>query len=263
MNATQTKTEPVEAEPAEKGTMTFWEHLDELRSRLFKAALAFTLGGFGAWYFKEKILQVATQPLVDGWVGNSKVTLHFGAPAAMFLAYLKLSVFAGLAFSMPIIFYQLWAFIAPGLYSKEKKLALPFVFVSTALFMGGSYFGWHFAFPLAFQYLLGFSGEVGDVVVTPTIMIGDYIDFVVRLLLAFGVAFELPVIVFFLAFAGIVTHKQLLKFSRYFIVLSFFISAIITPPDVMSQFLLAVPLILLYFISILIAWLVQKKPAPA
>jgi sec-independent protein translocase protein TatC len=285
----------------EKGTMTFWEHLDELRSRMFKMALAFVIGGGVCWHFKEQILAIVAQPLADGWVGNTPVKLHFGSPAAMFLAYLKLSLMAGLTFSMPIIFYQIWAFVAPGLYSKEKRLALPFVFVSTALFVGGAYFGWVFAFPMAFQYLLGFGGQlptladtatpaasamgpvasavapiapVGSTVapavgaamgitIEPTIMIGDYIDFVVRLLLAFGISFELPVVVFFLAFAGIVTHKQLIKFSRYFIVLAFFIAAIITPPDVMSQFLLAVPLIALYFLSILIAWMVQRKPAPA
>lgn len=248
------------AEPEmEKGTMTFWDHLDELRSRMFKMALAFTIGGVASWQYKERILEVLTRPLVDGWVGGGTVSLNFSTPAAMFLAYLKIAVFSGLVVSMPIILYQLWAFIAPGLYAKEKKLAIPFVLVSMLLFVGGAYFGWVFALAMAFNYLLSFSGPVGTLEIKPVLMIGDYIDFVVRLLLAFGVSFELPVIVFFLAYTGVVTHKQLIKFSRYFIVLAFLISAILTPPDVMSQFLLAMPLIALYYVSILIAWLVQKK----
>jgi sec-independent protein translocase protein TatC len=245
----------------EKGTMSFWDHLDELRSRMFKMALAFAVGAIGCWQFKERILATMTQPLVEGWVGGGKVVLHSPTPAALFLAYIKIAVFAGILVAMPIIFYQIWAFVAPGLYAKEKRLAIPFVIVSTLLFVGGAYFGWVFALAMAFNYLLSFAGDLGNgLTLENTIMIGDYIDFVVRLLLAFGVSFELPVIVFFLAFSGIVTHKQLLRFSRYFIVLAFFISAIITPPDVMSQFLLAVPLIALYFVSILIAWLVQRKP---
>jgi sec-independent protein translocase protein TatC len=259
--ATKTTSEkPIEPE-MEKGTMTFWDHLDELRSRMFKMALAFAVGGFGCWYYKEPILRILTQPLVDGWIGGGKITLHNPTPAGMFLAYLKISVIGGLVVALPIILYQLWAFIAPGLYAKEKRLALPFVFVSMTLFVGGAYFGWVFALAQAFNFLLKFSGDLGNgLVVENTIMIEYYIDFVLRLLLAFGVSFELPVIVFFLAYAGIVTHKQLIKFSRYFIVLAFFISAILTPPDVMSQFLLAMPLIALYYVSILIAWMVQKKP---
>jgi sec-independent protein translocase protein TatC len=246
----------------EKGTMTFWDHLEELRSRMFKMALAFTVAGIACWYFKGPILTTLTQPLVDGWIGGGKVTLHNPTPAGMFLAYVKIALIAGLLGALPIILYQIWAFIAPGLYSKEKRLALPFVFVSTTLFVGGAYFGWIFALAPAFNFLLSYSGELGNgLVVENTIMIEYYIDFVLRLLLAFGVSFELPVIVFFLAYAGIVSHKQLFKFSRYFIVLAFLISAILTPPDVMSQFLLAMPLIALYYVSILIAWAVQKKPA--
>jgi sec-independent protein translocase protein TatC len=260
--ATQAKGPEKALEPEmEKGTMTFWDHLDELRSRMFKMAFAFTVAGIICWYFKEPILGALTQPLVDGWIGGGKVKLHNPTPAGMFLAYVKIALIAGLVGALPIILYQIWAFIAPGLYAKEKRLALPFVFVSTSLFVGGAYFGWVFALAPAFNFLLSFSGELANgITVENTIMIEYYIDFVLRLLLAFGVSFELPVIVFFLAYAGIVTHKQLLKFSRYFIVLAFFISAILTPPDVMSQFLLAVPLIALYYVSILIAWLVQRKP---
>ncbi|HTM46727.1 MAG TPA: twin-arginine translocase subunit TatC, partial [Polyangiaceae bacterium] len=188
--------------------------------------------------------------------------LHFPSPADLFICYIKISVITGLLFASPIVFYQLWAFIAPGLYAKEKRLAVPFVLSSTVLFAGGAYFGWRFAFPMAFKYLLSFAGNVGGVEIKPTIMVTEYINFVTRLLLAFGGAFELPVVVFFLAIVGVVTHKQLLKFSRYFVVLAFFIAAIITPPDAVSQLMLALPLCALYFLSIFVAWLVQRNKPP-
>lgn len=248
-------------EELSKGTMTFWEHLDELRSRMFKAILAVVAGGIGAWWYKKELLQLAMYPLQAGWTGDQKPVIHFPTPAAMFIAYIMLAVLGGLVLALPILFYQLWAFISPGLYKKEKRLVGPFVFVSTVLFAGGVYFGWKIALPTALEYLLSYREEFPGFIVEDTIMIGDYMSFVTRLLLAFGASFELPVLVFFLAAAGVVNHKQLLKFSRYFIVLSFFISAIITPPDALSQLLLAIPLIELYFISVGLAWMVNRGKA--
>jgi sec-independent protein translocase protein TatC len=248
--------------------MTFWEHLEELRGRIIKALLAFVIGGFIAWYFREKVLDWLTTPFVTAWtqsIPNQPPALHFPAPASLFIAYLRLSMIAGFVFALPVIFYQLWAFVAPGLYQRERRLALPFVTSSMGLFLAGGYFGWRVAFPVAFKYLLDFSGAVQGqsvaIQVEPTVMIGDYIDFIARMLLAFGTVFELPVLVFFLAVAGLINHTHLLKFARYFVVLAFFISAIITPPDVMSQFLLAVPLCALYLISIGIAWLIGRGAA--
>jgi sec-independent protein translocase protein TatC len=248
--------------------MTFWEHLEELRSRLLKALVAFAIGGGCAWFYREKVLIWLTTPFVNAWtqsISDQRPALHFPAPAALFLAYLRLSLIAGFVFALPVIFYQIWAFVAPGLYARERKFAIPFVVSSTVLFVGGGYFGWRFAFPVAFKYLLDFSGslqsESVSIAIEPTVMIGDYIDFVSRMLLAFGGVFELPVLVFFLTVAGIIDHTHLIKFARYFVVLSFFISAIITPPDIMSQFLLAIPLCLLYVLSIGIAWLMGKKKA--
>ncbi len=252
----------------EKQTMTFWEHLDELRSRLIKMVIAFVVGAGLSWLFKEKLLLWLTTPFILAWkeaaVGG-KAALHFPAPASLFIAYVKLSLLAGFVFALPVILYQLWAFIAPGLYSKEKRLAVPFVISSCALFVAGGYFGWRFAFPIAFRYLLGFSGPVGgaDFQVMPTVMIGDYIELVTQMLLAFGSVFELPIVVFFLSVAGIVNHTHLIKFGRYFIVIAFTVSAILTPPDITSQFMLAVPLCVLYVISIGIAYIFGKKPAKA
>jgi len=245
-------------------TMTFLEHLEELRSRLIKSMLAALVGVVLAWLFRESLLDWLTRPFVTAWNGahlKSGVSLHFPAPASLFFAYLKLSVIGGTVAALPVILYQLWSFVAPGLYSREKRFAVPFVATSTLLFATGGYFGWRLAFPLAFRYLLGFSGRVGSsaLTVTPTVMIDDYLDFVARMLLAFGAIFELPVLAFFLSLAGVVTHRHLIKFARYFVVVAFVIAAILTPPDVVSQLLLAGPLCLLYAVSVGVAWLVGRR----
>jgi len=249
--------------------MTFWEHLEELRGRILKALLAFAIGAGAAWYFREQVLLWITTPFVNAWaqsIPGQPAALHFPAPASLFIAYLRLSIITGLIFALPVIFYQIWAFVAPGLYARERRYAIPFVVSSMGLFLGGGYFGWRVAFPVAFKYLLDFSGSLKGqsiaIKIEPTVMIGDYIDFVARMLMAFGTVFELPVLVFFLSVAKVIDHTHLIKFARYFVVLAFFISAIITPPDIMSQFLLAVPLCLLYVVSIGIAWLMNRgKPA--
>jgi sec-independent protein translocase protein TatC len=191
--------------------------------------------------------------------------LHFGSPAALFIAYVKLAAIGGCVFALPIVLYQLWSFVAPGLYSKEKRLALPFVACSCLLFAAGGWFGWRVAFPVAFRYLLGFSGPVAGTALTisPTVMIDDYLSFVGRMLVAFGLVFELPVVVFFLSIAGIVNHRLLIRYSRHFIVGAFLLAAVVTPPDVVSQLLLAIPLCILYTVSIGVAWAVTRKRARA
>ncbi len=253
------------ASPDAEVLQTFWGHVDELRRRLAKALVAFAVGAGCAWYFRQGVLLWLATPFVNAWkqtIAGRPAALHFPAPASLFVAYLRLSLIAGVIFSLPVILYQVWAFVAPGLQSRERRFAIPFVASSTLLFLAGGYFGWAVAFPRAFEYLLDFSGSVHTasvaIDVEPTIMVEDYIDFVSAMLLAFGAVFELPVLVFFLAMAGIVDHRQLIGFSRYFVVLAFLISAIITPPDIMSQFLLAVPLCVLYVVSIGIAWMVGK-----
>ena len=243
--------------------MTFWEHLQELRSRIIKMILAFALGAAVAWWFKVELLELVATPFIEGWnQQNGKAKLHFPHPAALFIAYIKLSVLGGLVLSLPVILYQVWAFVAPGLYAKEKRFAIPFVLASCGLFAGGGYFGWRIAFPMAFQYLLGFADlpPGGKFDIEPTVMIGEYIEFLTRMLIAFGAVFEIPVVVFFLSIIGLVNHTHLIKFARYFIVIAFILGAIITPPDPMSQLLLAVPLIILYTFSIGIAYIFGKKP---
>jgi sec-independent protein translocase protein TatC len=261
------KEEPPEQKGArgEDDGMTIWEHLEELRSRLIKMIIAFLIGGIAAWSKKEDLLKILSRPFVHAWNEGSHsgaAALNFPAPAALFLAYIRLSALAGFVFALPFMLWQVWSFIAPGLYSKEKRYAIPFVLTSCLLFAGGGYFGWRVAFPLAFRFLLGMGTQLGELEVKPTIMISEYIDFVTRMGLAFGLAAELPVLVFFLSIAGIVTPRQLLKFFRYFLVLDFVIAAVITPPDVMSQLLLAIPLALLYLLSIGVAVIFAKKRPP-
>lgn len=242
----------------EDGSMTLWEHLEELRSRIVRMALAFLVGAGGCWFYKERILAWVTEPYKDAWIrGGHKgaAALHFGSPPALFIAYIRLAALAGLLFALPIILYQVWAFIAPGLYAREKKFAIPFVASSVLLFLAGGYFGWAVAFPAAFDFLINFKEDLpGGMKIEATVMVGDYIEFITRMFIAFGATAELPILSVFLTVAGLITHRHLIKFFRYFIVVAFIISAILTPPDPMSQILMAVPLIALYGISILVSW---------
>jgi sec-independent protein translocase protein TatC len=260
---------PPKGEPAEEHAMTLWEHLDELRGRLVRMILAFIGGGIFSWIYREELLGWLTAPFVQAWPKTGagaaeQAALHFPSPASLFLAYVRLAAIGGLVFSLPFILYQLWAFIAPGLYSREKKFAAPFVISSCALFALGGWFGWRFAFPVAFQYLLGFADYKGlnGIKIEPTVMISEYIEFVTHMLLAFGFMSELPVLVFFLSIAGLVNHRQLIKFFRYFIVVAFVVAAVITPPDPMSQLMLAVPLVFLYGVSIGVAYVFGRKNVP-
>ena len=255
--------------PTEDKTMSFWDHLDELRRRIISMALAFAVGGGVSWYYRERILEWISYPFIQAWKSGhlkGEAQLHFAAPAALFMAYVKLAVLGGFVLALPFILYQVWAFVAPGLYAREKRFAVPFVLASTGLFAVGGLFGFTVAFPVAFRYLLGLSGPVGDAfAVTPTVMVSDYLDFVTHLLLVFGIVFELPVLVFFLSIAGVVTHRHMLRFARYFVVLAFVVGAIFSPPDIASQLLVAVPLCLLYGLSIGIAYLFgrERKPSQA
>lgn len=254
------------SDPAENAkAMSFWEHLDELRGRLLWSIGTFLAACGVAWTARERILAFLVKPFADSWQAQhlpGPAALHFGAPGAAFVAYLKLSMIGGVVLAAPLLFYQLWAFVAPGLYAREKRFVIPFVVTSSGLFVGGGYFGWRAAFPLAFNYFLSMAGTVGvqGVTITPTVMMDAYLDFVMQMLLAFGVVFEIPLFITFLAMAGMVNYLQLIKFGRWFILISFVVAAVMTPPDVTSQLLMALPMCLLYFLSIGLAYVLGKKP---
>lgn len=252
-------------DPADGATMTFWEHLEELRSRLIRMLIAFGIASAIAWVFRERLLLWITEPFIRAWREGAlpgEPALHFASPAALFVTYVTLAMLGGGVLALPFLLYQIWAFVAPGLHSHEKRYALPFVIASTGLFAGGGYFGYRFAFPKAFAFLLADSGDVagGTFQVVPTVMVGDYISFVGQLLLAFGVVFELPVLVFFLAVAKVIDHRHLIRYWRHFLVLAFVAGAVLTPPDPASQFILALPLVTLYGVSIGIAYVFGRQP---
>ncbi len=266
---TQPAVEETGEEEGEGGKpMTFWEHLEELRTRLIRSTIALFAGCVAAWEFHGRILELLKLPFAAAWHAAGlagEADLHQAAPAAGFTAYIKLSLIGGAALAAPVVFYQLWSFIAPGLYAKEKKYVFPFVGISSLLFVGGGWFGWRVAIPLSFRYFLSLAndGGAGHVTITPTFMVGEYIDFCLQVMLGFGLTFELPMLLLFLSIAGVVNYLTLLKFGRWFIFLAFVIAAILTPPDVVSQLVMAIPLVLLYGVSIGLVYLFGKPPTEA
>lgn len=256
-----------EVEDEESEPMTFWEHLDELRKRVVWSVISFFVACFAAWEVREPMLAFLVKPFSDSWKAQGipgNPSLHFGAPGAAFVAYIKLTMIGGVALAAPMIFYQLWSFVAPGLYAREKKFVIPFVLLSTLLFVGGGYFGWRAAFPITFDYFLSMSGTVGETItITPTVMMGEYLDFVAQMLLAFGIIFEIPLFILFLSIAGIVNYLHLIRFGRWFVLVAFIVAAIVTPPDATSQIIMAVPMCVLYGVSIGLAFVFGKPPTEA
>lgn len=233
-------------------------HLAELRSRLFKILGAWAVASIAAWSFKEEIFAFVLGPAIRA-LEPTGGQLQAIAPTEIFFTYLKSALLAGFVVAVPVIFWQLWAFVAPGLYPKEKRLAVPFVTVATALFLTGCAFGHQVAFPEMFRFFYAFSS---DFVVAAWTM-REVFALTTRLFLAFGLAFDLPVVVVFLSMAGIVTARQLLGWSGYAVLLCFVAGAILTPADVVSQVMLSVPLIALYFLGVGAAWLFGDRRARA
>ncbi|MCA9615116.1 MAG: twin-arginine translocase subunit TatC [Sandaracinus sp.] len=252
--------------PEDDVEMGFFEHLGELRVRLVRAVWGILPGLGVAWYFKERLLEILLDPLIFAYRQNGiEPEIHFQSLLDPFVAYLKISIIAGILSASPWIFWQLWGFLAPGLYRKEKLLAIPFVLASTLFFAGGALFGYFVVFPYGFQTFLEFAGELpsGELRLTPTIMIDAQISLSVRMLLAFGVVFEVPVIVSAISALGLVSWKGLLRFGRWWMIIATVIAALLTPPDVASQLMMLIPLIVLYFLSVGVAFLIDLKRGKA
>lgn len=228
-------------------------HIAELRKRLAISAGSVIILFFFMFAFWEPILNWMITPLKEVLPAGSNVI--FTKVQEPFFTALKVAFFTGFIASLPIIFWQLWQFVAPGLYENEKKMVIPFVSGATIMFLIGSSFCYYVVIPFGFDFLINFGSQL----FTALPSIGDYVSFFTKLLLGFGLAFELPVITFFLAAMGLVTDQTLIGFFRYALVLIFLVSALLTPPDLLTQFLMAGPMILLYGLSILIA----KKINPA
>ena len=222
-------------------------HIADLRKRLTISTITVVVMFFACFTFYEPILEWMMAPVKHALpAGTSMIAVEI---QETFFTAMKVAFFGGFIISLPVIFWQLWLFLAPGLYDHEKKLVVPFVFFATLMFLLGAAFAYYIVVPIGFDFLIAFGNSV--VSVLPSI--GKYVGFFTKLMIGFGIAFELPVITFFLAKIGIVNDQMLKDFFRYAVVLIFIISAILTPPDVISQVLMAAPLLILYGVSIYIA----------
>ncbi len=237
----------------------FLSHLEELRRRLIACVAVVGVGFAVAYFFKERLFHVLVAPIAPALSEDGH--LIFTAPAEMFLTQLKVALIGGVLLATPFIFYELWMFVAPGLYQKEKRTVVPLVIYSTILFAVGAFFAYSVVLPIAFKFLLGFESQ-GNSAGTPVralISVKQGFGFSLRMLIAFGIAFQLPIVIFFLAKMGVVSPATLKKKRSYAILLTFVFGAILTPPDIFSQCLLAVPLMILYEIGIFVAVLASKK----
>jgi sec-independent protein translocase protein TatC len=252
----------------EQSRMPFLAHLAELRNRVRNAAIYFVVAFVVCWYFAGKIYAWLREPMFGVWADlNADRIAHnlkplgephmvFGKLTEPFWVDMSIGMWAGVFAASPFIFFELWKFIAPGLYKRERRYTVAFAAFSALFFVVGALFCYYFVLGNLYGFLLGY----GDENLTPMIMMKDYLDLTRDMMLAFGAVFELPLLIYFLALVGLVTHRSLWKFNRWFVVLAFIIGAILTPsPDVMSQCMMATPMIVLYNLSILLAWRVTAK----
>jgi len=236
--------------------LPFTGHLEELRKRLIISGVAWLVGFLACYSFAEKLFRYISEPVRVALPEGSR--LVFITATEPFFTYLKLGAVAGLLVALPIIFWQLWAFIAPGLYIHEKKYVIPFVLASCLCFGCGTYFGFFFVFPTIFTFLIKFGTGTGEL--SAMLSMGAYLSLSTKLLLAFGLVFELPIIIFFLARMGVVDHVWLARNRKFALIAAFVIGAVLTPPDVFSQTALAIPFILLYEVGVWVARFFGKKP---
>jgi sec-independent protein translocase protein TatC len=247
----------------EQNQSTISEHLLELRSRIIKSLIFFVLVFIISYINADKIYDFLLQPYVKalGSDGLANKRLIFTALQETFVTYLKLSFFSALFFSFPIFLIQIWKFIAPGLYSNEKKAILPFMIATPVLFLLGAFLAYQFIMPLAIKFFLSFESLTSQTSMPIQLeaKVSEYLSLIMIFMIAFGLSFELPVLLILLATVGFIDSKYLSERRRYIILIIFIVAAIITPPDPISQIGLAIPLMLLYEISILIIKYLEKK----
>jgi sec-independent protein translocase protein TatC len=241
----------VENPGAEMGIL---EHLAELRTRLLYSFLAICAAAVISYEFAPFLFDVLSRPYFEAFPDNQLIGT---GPAEAFMLKIKVALFSGILLSSPFLFLQLWLFVAPGLYENEKRLVFPFVFCTTALFVLGAWFCYRFVVPLAFEF---FHAQYASIGVTPQIRLSEHLSMMMQTLVGFGAVFELPIIAFFLARLGLITHHTLIRGSRYAVVIIFIVSAVLTPPDVLSQLLMAGPICLLYAFSILVVKYAYRAP---
>ncbi|MDO7834867.1 twin-arginine translocase subunit TatC [Sphingobium sp. HBC34] len=238
------------------------DHLIELRGRLLKCVYALFLTGAVCFYFSEQLFTILVHPLKEAF-GDAGGKLVYTKLYEAFFVQVKIAVFGAFCLSFPIIANQLWAFVAPGLYAREKKALLPFILATPFLFSMGASLAYFVVMPTAFHFFLQFQGNSSGLSVEALPSADAYLGLVMQFILAFGISFLMPVLLMLLNRAGFVTRAQLIGMRRYMIVAAFILAAVLTPPDVVSQLMLAIPLLLLYEITIVAIWFTDRKQAKA
>ena len=252
-----TASSPVNDSPKEEmPTMGFLDHLEELRRRIIYSIVAVAVGCIVCWSYVVRLVDLMQRPIVDALHANGlPEKLVYLNPVDPFNLYLKVAGVAGLFVVSPFVLYQVWLFIAPGLYRNEKRYVMPFMVSTVGLFLAGGYFGYRLVYPQALRFLIEFSKQF-----TPMITIEEYSQLFLTIIVGMGVIFEMPILVFFLALMGIVTAGWMWRNLRYSILVIFIIAAILTPTtDILNMCIFAAPMVALYVLSIAIAWLVHPK----
>ena len=236
--------------------MGFLEHLEELRKRIIWSIVYIAAGFSVCYWWHERIFGLMQQPIMFALKNhNLPQNLVYTNPTDPFNMYLKISLIVGIFLASPFVLYQVWAFIAPGLYKSERRYVAPFMFSTVGLFVGGGYFAYRMVYPAALDFLIDYSKQF-----TPMITINEYTDLFMTIVLGLGVVFEMPILVFFLALFGIVSPGWMWRNLRYSILVIFIIAAIITPTtDIMNMCIFAAPMVILYLVSIGVAYLVHPK----
>jgi sec-independent protein translocase protein TatC len=250
---------PIQGPPGDDLRMPLLEHLKELRGRLIRAAIAIGLGFALAYFAADWLVAALTWPLHVAAHGRPVMLIGTGLGEAFFTK-IKVALMAGLFIASPAVFYEIWKFIAPGLYESERRMALPFVIFATLFFVAGGYFCWAVVFPIGYAFFLSQYQSIG---VTPTIRISEYLAFSAKLLIAFAITFEMPIFALFLTRLGLVDHRMMIRYFRYAVLAIFVVAVALTPPDMVSPFLLAIPLLLLYGLSIAVSYFFRAQQADA
>ena len=236
--------------------MPFTQHLDELRKRLIICVVAVAAGFFVSYGFKEAIFGWLMKPMIAALPEGPMQKLIYTGPVEALITYLKVSFIGGLGLATPVLLYQFWRFVAPGLYTHERRYLYPVLISSTLFFVGGALFGYYVVFPYGFKFFTSFASET----ITPMISTKEFLSFATKMLLAFGLMFELPLVTFVFAKIGVINNTFLRKQRKYAVVIVFVIAAFLTPtPDAFNQFMMAAPLLVLYEMSVWIAYFFGRK----
>lgn len=255
-----TEVPPQDEEKESMPTMGFLDHLEELRKRIIYCVVFVAVGFFVCWGYADRIYDVMQRPIMSALrAHNLPEKLVYLNPTEPFNLYLKVAALAGLFLTCPFVLYQVWLFIAPGLYRNEKRYVGPFLFSTVALFVAGGYFGYKIVYPAALDFLIGYGSKF-----QPMITIAEYTQLFLTIILGMGLIFEMPILIFFLALMGIVSAGFMWKNFRYSILVIFIIAAIVTPTtDILNMCIFAAPMIALYVLSIGVAWAVHPKQRAA